>query len=973
PTTIEEDESTTLTATLSNPTSEDVTVTLATNDISTSQDDYDLSSNSITIDAGETEGTTTLSAIDDGIYEEDEEVEVSISEVDGGSAYLEEPQSVTITIEDAQEQPQVTLSADPLSIEEGNASTLTASLSTATFEDVEVSLDTNDISTNQEDYELSSNTITIEAGETSGTATLTATDDDIYEGDEQVEVYISEVEGGDAYLEEPQAVTITIEDAQEQPSVYLQLTGSPFSEDGGTAAVNILLSHPSAQGIRADLSYAGTASEEDYSGASSSVNFPAGSTQETILLTGEDNLEADGDRTIVISIASATNATIGDDNSVTATILDDDIAGITPIISEAGTITSETGTQDTFELVLNTQPASDVVLEIGGLDTTEGQLSTQQLTFTSENWDQPQVVTITGVDDDEVDGDIQYTLTIAVIDDQSDNAYHGLSTTIDVINTDNDNAALIVAPENESLQTSENETSDDFTIELSARPTSNVVINMTGLDETEGSLNTDEITFTPDNWDEPQTVTVTGVNDDLEDGDISYTLTLRVVEDQSDETFHGLSASVEVLNADNDNAELITEHTNDPLQTSEDGASDHFTIELNNQPISNVVINISGLDETEGSLSVAYITFTPDNWNNPRTVTVTGVDDNLADGDIFYNLTLRVVEDLSEENFHGLSASIGVVNADNENAELIVEPANDPLQTSEDGASDSFTIELNNQPTSNVVINMTGLDETEGSLNTDEISFTPDNWNEPQTVTVTGVNDDLEDGDITYSLTLTVVEDMSDEFFHGLSATIDVLNADNNSEEQENHPPSPADDEYEVDQNTTLTGRSLLSNDSDPDDDDLFINTTPVNQPANGTLDINEDGTFSYTPDDGFVGTESFTYEVCDNGTPPLCGTAVVFIKINKGTTELEVRDGFSPQHGHYIIPWLDEYDKVSLVVFNRWGKVVYSKDKYENNWSGESNKGFRIGNKLPVGTYYYVITIADNNKKLSGYIYLTR
>ncbi|MGM0376593.1 MAG: Ig-like domain-containing protein, partial [Bacteroidota bacterium] len=740
-----------------------------------------------------------------------------------------------------------------------------------------------------------------------------------------------------------------------------------------TAAVNVLLSHPSAHDIQVDLSYTGTASTEDYSGASSSVNFPAESTEETILLTGVDNLEADGDRTIVISIESATDATIGDDNSVTATILDDDIAGITPIISDAGTITSETGTQDTFELVLNTQPASDVVLEISGLDATEGQLSTQELTFTSENWDQPQVVTITGVDDNEADGDIQYTLTIAVIDDQSDNAYHGLSTTVDVINTDNDNAALIVTPENESLQTSENETSDDFTIELSARPTSNVVINVTGLDETEGSLNTDEITFTPQNWNEPQTVTVTGVDDDLEDGDISYTLTLTVSDNLSDETFHGLSASVGVINTDNDNAELIVAPENENLQTSEDGASDHFTLELNNQPASNVVINITGLDETEGSLNADYITFTPDNWDQPRTLTVTGVNDNLVDGDIAYTLNPTVVEDISDENFHGLRASVGVVNADNDQAALIVDPDNESLQTSESGSSDRFTIELSGQPTSDVVINITGLDETEGSLNTDEITFTPDNWNETQTVTVTGVDDNQEDGDVSYTLTLTVVEDRSDEPFHGLSVTIDVHNAESDAEEQDNQPPSAIDDEFEADQNTTLHGSSLLSNDSDPDGDDLTINTVPIIQPSNGTLDINEDGTFFYTPDNGFFGTDSFTYEVCDSGTPPACDTAMVSIHVKEATTDLEVRDGFSPKHGNYIIPWLDQYDKVSLLVFNRWGKVVFSQDKYENNWNGESNKGFKIGNKLPVGTYYYVITIADNNKKISGYIYLTR
>ncbi len=54
-------------------------------------------------------------------------------------------------------------------------------------------------------------------------------------------------------------------------------------------------------------------------------------------------------------------------------------------------------------------------------------------------------------------------------------------------------------------------------------------------------------------------------------------------------------------------------------------------------------------------------------------------------------------------------------------------------------------------------------------------------------------------------------------------------------------------------------------NDTDPDGDDLMWSTTPVNEPANGTVTINDDGTFTYEPDLDFSGNDSFTYEVCDN------------------------------------------------------------------------------------------------------------
>ena len=54
-----------------------------------------------------------------------------------------------------------------------------------------------------------------------------------------------------------------------------------------------------------------------------------------------------------------------------------------------------------------------------------------------------------------------------------------------------------------------------------------------------------------------------------------------------------------------------------------------------------------------------------------------------------------------------------------------------------------------------------------------------------------------------------------------------------------------------------------------------------VSDPANGTAVDNGDGTITYTPDADFFGTDSFTYEVCDNGTPSLCDTATVTITVN--------------------------------------------------------------------------------------------
>ncbi|MBT8443891.1 MAG: tandem-95 repeat protein, partial [Gammaproteobacteria bacterium] len=80
--------------------------------------------------------------------------------------------------------------------------------------------------------------------------------------------------------------------------------------------------------------------------------------------------------------------------------------------------------------------------------------------------------------------------------------------------------------------------------------------------------------------------------------------------------------------------------------------------------------------------------------------------------------------------------------------------------------------------------------------------------------------------------------------------------------------PVAGDDAYTVDEDMAFTAAlgvdDLLLNDGDADGDLLIVNTTPVSGPSNGTLLLNADGTFTYTPDAGFNGTDSFRYEISD-------------------------------------------------------------------------------------------------------------
>ncbi len=97
--------------------------------------------------------------------------------------------------------------------------------------------------------------------------------------------------------------------------------------------------------------------------------------------------------------------------------------------------------------------------------------------------------------------------------------------------------------------------------------------------------------------------------------------------------------------------------------------------------------------------------------------------------------------------------------------------------------------------------------------------------------------------------------------------------------------PCPQDNAYSVTENNTLNipAPGILGNDTDSDPGDvLTVTTTPLVNVTQGSLTLNADGSFSYTPNAGYVGSDSFTYEVCDSHG--LCDSAVVNLTIGSGT-----------------------------------------------------------------------------------------
>jgi gliding motility-associated-like protein/uncharacterized repeat protein (TIGR01451 family) len=180
------------------------------------------------------------------------------------------------------------------------------------------------------------------------------------------------------------------------------------------------------------------------------------------------------------------------------------------------------------------------------------------------------------------------------------------------------------------------------------------------------------------------------------------------------------------------------------------------------------------------------------------------------------------------------------------------------------------------------------------------------------------------------------------------------------------------DDTVETAQQEATVCIKVLANDIiDPDDSyDLTYLMVTV-QPKHGRIiESPFDSCFIYVPEDYFIGADTFTYTVSTEHN--YSDEAIVIVHVVKKPPI--VPEGFSPNgdgiNDVLIIENIEKYGLNSIIIFNRWGNVVYKKTKYSNSepWDGVANKGVRIGQgRVPAGIYLYILDLGDDKINLYG------
>jgi len=570
-----------------------VTVNYATaNGTAIAEADFISTNGTVSFPPGSTNQTIAVAVLGDLSFEANETFVVNLS--NPANAIISDGQGIG-TINNDDPVPSIFIS--DAAVFEGNSGTtnidFTLSLSVVSGQPVTVSYATSDgTASRQSDYtRIVTSSVVFNPGQSNQTISVTVNGDTTVESNETFFVDLSN------------PINATLGDSQAQ-GLILNDDGVPFifigdatvtEGNSGTTNANFTVRLSAAYAQAVTMSYAtadGTAvAGSDYVGTNGTLNFPAGTTNQTITVRVLGDVVNEVNETFFVNLSNSTNALISDGVGL-GTIVDNDALNL---VISTNAISVPEGGANSFAVRLNTQPTSNVVVtaRFSSGDTNLAVSAGASLVFNAANWNVDQSVVIgASEDDDAAGGQALFTISAVGLPDR----------TVTASELDNDTQALVVtsgqnygaAPRITGIQLAGIDTVIHFTTVLSNS------YRLERSTEVAGS----PWTIVADN-----VVGTGGIAQVVDSGGASqarrfYRIRLMNVP--------GVSIAVP------------------------EGGSGSFTVRLAAQPTNTVIVAVA---RTSGSTNLSVstgssLTFNPSNWNVPQTVIVNAAEDaNTTDDD----------------------------------------------------------------------------------------------------------------------------------------------------------------------------------------------------------------------------------------------------------------------------------------------------------------------------------------------------
>ena len=652
-----------------------------------------------------------------------------------------------------------------------------------------------------------------------------------------------------AYEKLSPRVQVTFTDNDPAGVTFAGFTGSVAVDEGGTGTYTVVLDAPPTAAVRVTITSGNSDvtvdTDADTDGNQNTLTFVAAN-------PGDDEAAWDDPQTVTVAAAAdadnmseeatlshavsssdakfntqrlkaAAVAALADDatdaqkaaaQNVLNVMVDVADTSVGVRLSEDELMLSEGGTAGTYDVVLQSVPAHDVIVTIrsdnadvtftgtatgtlsaGTIDGVSVADAVLTLTFTPTNSATAQTVTVAIGDDTGVD-DESATLRHSVVSD--DPRYDLIEVDSVAVAVADTTRALLLTPDD--LDEVVEGQSASFTVMLSEGPvptTESVTVTVTSSDatvlavdgaDTAGEL---DLTFTDKNFEMPQTVTLMAKDNNVDaPTNATATITLAAAGGAYVAGTEDKTLTITVLDDD------ITGVVLGSLAPVMEGSSESFTVQLATPPTMGVtvtitsddtdVVTVNGADATTGELNLMFVAANPDGaevlWNNPQTVTVTAVEDNDSD-DANTSLMIKVTSD--DPAYGGRTARQPVFVSDDDASPT--DPGKDVVVSKDlvalvEGSNANFTVRLSAAPEANVTVAVSSSDAAAVTVTPASLTFTPTSY-AAQTVTVEAV-ENAEMGhrdDVSISLAVT----STDTAYEGRDKTVDIFVADNDPVVQE--------------------------------------------------------------------------------------------------------------------------------------------------------------------------------------------
>ena len=626
---------------------------------------------------------------------------------------------------------------------EGDAVTVTVALSADPERRVEIPLVvTLENGATEADYSGVPEQIIFMRGETKKTFALLVTDDDEDDDGETMKLGFGTLpdlvnNGGSAL--------VSLVD-NDDPVVIVSFNQSHYTatEGGDAVTVTVALSADPEREVVVPLlvSRGNGATEADYSGVPEQIIFESGEQVRTFeLFAVDDDVDDDGE-TLMLSFGTLPDR-VNNGGSALVSLVDNDDPVVMVSFDQSHYTATEGGDAVTVTVALSADPEREVVVPLlvsRGNGATEADYSgvPEQIIF--ESGEQVKTFELFAVDDDVDDDGETLMLSFGTLPDRVNNGGSALVSLVD-----NDDPVVMVSFDQSHYTATEGGDAVTVTVRLSADPERRVEIPLwmtpgTGVTEADCSGMPERVIF--ESGETVKTFAILAIGDDVDEDDETLALSFGALPQR-------VSIGGQTIIKITDNDERGVTVSVAELAVPE-GGENTYTIVLHSMPTEPVTLQISGMENTDVLVDMPQFIFTAENWYVPQEVVVRARDDDdaIADGVVILNHAIS-----GGDYGAVVVAPVAVTIIEDDVPVLSVEDQ----RASEDAGEMVFTAMLNVQSSEEVRVSYetsngtaeagTDYKATQGTLRFAALET-------HQTFSVPIINDDLDEGDETFTVVL---------------------------------------------------------------------------------------------------------------------------------------------------------------------------------------------------------------------------